>query len=120
MVVFGAELDRLYEAVSFAAAARARGENVIVFFRGGALKSYVEKKWPPSSSAPDDSFHFQNGSPSDFLDDLRRAGGVRVYACSGWARLLKLAPRSLAQRVDAVVGLNAFLSQAQGGAVLTF
>lgn len=120
IIVFGAELDRIYEAVSFAAAARARGENVILFFRGPALKSLIDKKWPSSAVVSDDSLHFQHRSPGDFLDDLRRVGGLRVYACSAWARTLKLSARSLAQRTDAVVGLNAFLSQAQGGPVLTF
>ncbi|MBK8871045.1 MAG: DsrE family protein [Elusimicrobia bacterium] len=120
VVIFGAELDRLYEAVAFAAAARARGENVILFFRGPALKAFIEKQWPPPTAVSVDSLHFQNRSPSDYLDGLRQAGGVRVYACSAWARLLKLTSRSLAQRTDAVVGLNAFLSQAQGGPVLTF
>lgn len=120
VVIFGAELDRFYEAVSFAAAARARGEIVILFFRGPALKSFVENKWSPSSISDDGAFHFQNQSPSDFLNDLRKAGGVQVYACSAWARILRLPSPILAQRTDAVVGLNAFLSQAQGGPVLTF
>lgn len=120
IVVFGSELDRLYEAVSFAGAARARGETVILFFRGPALKSFVEKQWPSATALPVESLHFQHRSPADFLDDLRQSGGVRVYACSAWARILKLPSRLLAQRTDAVVGLNAFLSQAQGGPVLTF
>ncbi len=113
-------MDRLYEAVSFGAAARARGETVILFFRGPALKAFVENHWPVANAATAQHLHFQHRSPAAFLDDLRQAGGVRVYACSAWARMLNLSPRLLAQRLDAVVGLNAFLSQAQGGPILTF
>ncbi|MBK8574897.1 MAG: hypothetical protein IPN90_04175 [Elusimicrobia bacterium] len=59
-------------------------------------------------------------SPHGLLNDLRGHGGVRVYACSAWVRLLKMPPTRVAERVDAVVGLNAFLSQAQGGPILSF
>ena len=67
-----------------------------------------------------DAFHFQNKFPAAFLNDLRDQGGVRVYACSAWVRLLKISPKRAAEKVDAVIGLNAFLSQAHGGPILTF
>jgi peroxiredoxin family protein len=51
---------------------------------------------------------------------LREKDAVRVYACSAWVRLLGLDPARVAERVDAVVGLNAFLSQAEGGPMLSF
>lgn len=121
VVLFGGEADRFYEGVSFLAAARARGETCLLFLRGPALGAFVERKWAqPESGLTEESFHFQNKSPSAFLDEMRGHGGVRVYACSAWVKLLKISPRRVAERVDAVVGLNAFLSQAQGGPVLTF
>lgn len=121
VVLFGGELDRLYEAVSFLAAARARGDRCLLFLRGPALGAFVEGKWAEAATGlTDESFHFQHKAPSVFLSELQGHGGVRVYACSAWARLLKLSPKRVAERVDAVVGLNAFLSQAQGGPILTF
>lgn len=68
----------------------------------------------------EESFHFQHKSPAAFLSELRAHGGVTVYACSAWVRLLKMNPKRVAERVDAVVGLNAFLSQAQSGPILNF
>lgn len=121
VVLFGGEADRLYEGVSFLAAARARGDQCLLFLRGPALAAFMEGKWAkPESGLTEDAFQFQHKSPSAFLDELRGHGGIRVYACSAWVRLLKISPRRVAERVDAVVGLNAFLSQAQGGPVLTF
>jgi peroxiredoxin family protein len=121
VVLFGAGGDRLYEGVSFLAAARARGDTCLLFLRGPALKAYVERRWaPPVESVPEDGLHFQHQSPSDFLDELRSHGKVRVYACSAWVRLLGINPKRVAERVDAVIGLNAFLSQAQDGPLLNF
>ncbi len=121
VVLFGGELDHLYEGVSFLAAARARGDQGLLFLRGPALSGFVQRDWAVSTPGLRvDSFHFQHKSPADFLDRLREHGGVRVYACSAWVSLLKLPPKRVAERVDAVVGLNAFLSQAQGGPILTF
>ncbi len=121
VVLFGGGLDRLYESVSFLAAARARGDVGLLFLRGPALRSFVEARWAPGDGdPPPESFHFQHKTPAGFLKDLRAHGGVRVYACSAWARLLKIDSALLAERVDAVVGLNAFLSQARGGPILTF
>ncbi len=114
-------MDRLYEGVSFLAAARARGDQCLLFLRGPALDAYVKGKWAKSESdLTDASFEFQHKSPGDFLNELRGHGGIRVYACSAWVRLLKLSSHRVAERVDAVIGLNAFLSQSQGGPVLTF
>lgn len=120
VVLFGGEADRLYEGVSFLAAARARGDQCLLFLRGPALGAFIEGKWAkPESGLTESSFHFQHQTPTVYLNGLRGQGGIRVYACSAWVRLLKMNPRRVAERVDAVVGLNAFLSQAQGGPVLT-
>lgn len=120
VVLFGGGVDRLYEGVSFLAAARARGDQCLLFLRGPALGAFVEGKWAqPESGLTEESFQFQHKSPSVFLNELRGHGGIRVYACSAWVRLLKMNPSRVAERVDAVVGLNAFLSQAQGGPILT-
>lgn len=93
----------------------------MLFLRGPALGAFVSERWTgPTEGVAEESYCFQGMSPAVFLDDLRGHGGVRVYACSAWVRLLKITPKRAAQRVDAVVGLNAFLSQAQGGPILTF
>jgi peroxiredoxin family protein len=121
-VVYDDGLDRWYEAVAFAAAARARGETVQVFLRGPALAAYLEDRWaPPAPPLPSvDDLRFQHQSPTEFLDALRPHGRVSVLACSAWVRLLRLDPARVAARVDAVVGLNAFLAQSAGGAVMRF
>mgnify|MGYP001470773190 CR=1 FL=1 len=121
VVLYGGGVDRLYEGVSFLASACARRDRCILFLRGPALKAFVDGRWgTPPAVLSEDSFQFQHSTPADFLRDLREQGGVRVYACSAWVRLLKLGPKLVAERVDAVIGLNAFLAQAQGGPILTF
>ncbi len=121
VVLFGGGGDHLYEGVSFLSAARARGEACLLFLRGPALRAFIEGRWAsPVAGVSMEALHFQHKSPIDYLNDLRAHGGVRVYACSAWVRLLGLDPKRVAERVDAVVGLNAFLSQSQGGPVLTF
>ena len=120
VVLYGKEKDRLYEAVSFLGAARARGDTSLLFLRGPALRAHVAGRWgPPARGIPGGQLLFGGHTPEAFLEDLRGVG-VRVYACSAWARILKLSPGILASRVDAVVGLNAFLSQAAGGPLLSF
>jgi peroxiredoxin family protein len=57
-------------------------------------------------------------APEKTLAEIRAAGKVTVYACSAWVRMLGLSPAAVAARVDAVAGLNAFLSQAEGGSIL--
>jgi peroxiredoxin family protein len=121
VVLYGGGVDRLYEGVSFLASACARGERGILFLRGPALGAFVEKRWTaPPDILSADSFQFQHATPAAFLGELQEQGGVRVYACSAWVRLLKLSPKRVAERVDAVIGLNAFLAQAQGGPILSF
>ena len=121
MVLYGDGVDRLHEGVSFLAAARARGDQCLLFLRGPALGAFVGEQWAqPPLGLNEDVFHFQNKTPAAFLNDLRGQGGLRVYACSAWVRLLKINSKRVAERVDAVIGLNAFLSQAQGGPILTF
>lgn len=69
---------------------------------------------------PDSWFQFGGQTPESLLSELQKRNGVRVYACSAWVGLLKLDNAAVAVRVDAIVGLNAFLSQAQGGPILNF
>jgi peroxiredoxin family protein len=121
IVLFGAGAERFYEGVSFLSAARARGDECLLFLRGPALKAFVDGGWiPPTEGVPPEGLHFQHKSPAVFLEELRTYGGVRVYACSAWVRLLGLDPKRVAGKVDAVVGLNAFLSQSHNGPMLNF
>jgi peroxiredoxin family protein len=108
--------DTFYEAVAFAAAARAQGKTVLLFLRGEALKSFVEDRWPPASGPA--LRRYPGPSASETLEELRSAGKTNVYACSAWVRMLDLDSASVTRRVDAVIGLNAFLTQAEGGPIL--
>jgi peroxiredoxin family protein len=119
IVLYADGLDRFYEAVSFAAGARAQGKTVLFFLRGPALKAYLKDAWrPPSDPAVQKGLSsFPGNGPQDTLRTLRDAG-LRLYACSAWVRLLALDNGEVAAHVDAVVGLNAFLSQAEGGTIL--
>ena len=120
VVLYEPGLDRLYESTAFLAAARARGCAALLFLRGPALKGFVSRRWPLPKDAPESRFRFGAQTPDALLSELRSAGGVRVYACSAWVGMLNLTNADVAARVDAVVGLNAFLSQAQGGPILNF
>jgi peroxiredoxin family protein len=117
VVLYGAGIDRLYEAVAFLAAARARGQTPLLFLRGPALKAHVRGRWSRPRGLPAARLSFNHQSPQDLLDELR-AHGVRVYACSAWAHLGGLSLPAVTARVDAVIGLNAFLAQSQSGPLL--
>src|SRR5262245_34303240 len=120
VVLYSNALDGLYEAVSFAAAARAKGRTVLLFLRGPALKAFVDDHWqkPHDPHAQKGLAQFQALPPQELLSELRSKGKTHVYACSAWVRMLHLPAAQVASRVDAVIGLNAFLSQAEGGPVL--
>ncbi|MBI4395589.1 MAG: hypothetical protein HY548_00745 [Elusimicrobia bacterium] len=119
IVLYSETRDRFYEAVTFAAAARARGSAVLIFLRGPALRAFVENQW---AAAPDTAIekglNLLPAGPEDMLAEIRAMGKVQVYACSAWVRILKLDSPKTASRVDAVIGLNMFLTQSDGGSVL--
>lgn len=117
VVLYGAGIDKLYEAVAFLAAARARGKTPLLFLRGPALKAHARNRWSQPRGVKESRFMFHHQTPTALLEELRRQG-LRVYACSAWAHLHGLPPSVAAARVDAVIGLNAFLSQAEGGPLL--
>lgn len=120
IVLYSDAQDHFYEAVSFAGAAVARGEEVLLFLRGPALRAFVHGRWPdPADKEVKEGLErFQALSPHDLLAEIRAKGKARVYACSAWARMLRIDGGETASRVDAVIGLNAFLSQSQGGRIL--
>lgn len=122
IILYSDTHDRFYEAVSFAAAARAQGKTALLFLRGPALRAFVRNRWekPPDPQVEKGLARFQNAPPAELLAEIRSKGKVRVYACSAWVRMLGLESAAVAQRVDAVIGLNAFLSQSEGGSLLNF
>jgi peroxiredoxin family protein len=121
-VLYSPSVDAAFEAASFLAAARARGDTPLLFLRGPALRAFLEKKWesPPATLGAESLFRFYDQTPHEFIVEMKSQGNFRVYACSAWVRLLGFDNAFAAARVDAVIGLNAFLSQAQGGPVLRF
>ena len=120
VVLYSDTADRFYEAVSFAAAARAKGKTALLFLRGPALRAFVQDRWAPAPDAGAEKGlnQFPGNAPADLLAEIRAKGKVQVYACSAWARMLHLKSADVAARVDAVIGLNAFLSHAEGGTIL--
>ncbi len=120
VVLSSSTLFHFYEAVSFAAGARAQGKTVFLFLRGPALARFVDGDWErPGDPAVEKGLAGQRGpAPEAVLAEIRAGGKVRIYACSAWALMLGLDNGALASRVDAVAGLNAFLSQAAGGPIL--
>lgn len=120
VVLYSDQKDRFYEAVSFAAAARAQGKTVLLFLRGPALAAHVAGKWSeaPSAAVRKGMGRHLAEDPAETLAHIRAHGKVHVYACSAWVRMLELDRAKVASKVDAVVGLNAFLTQAEGGPIL--
>ncbi len=102
IALFSNDPDRYDDAVSFLAAAYAQNKTPILFLRGPALRAFVTGEWKENET----------------LTNLREKGKLRLYACSAWVKLNKLEPADVAPHVDAIVGLNAFLSQAEGGPIL--
>jgi peroxiredoxin family protein len=120
VVLYNDSRDAFHEAVSFLGAARARGDAASLFLRGPALRAFVTGVWkapedPALGKALED---FGPVTPEDMLAELRAKGKTPVTACSAWVRILKLPAEQVAAKVDAVTGLNAFLSQAAGGPIL--
>jgi peroxiredoxin family protein len=120
VVLYSSSEDAFYEAVSFAAAAVAQGKRAQLFLRGPALEAYLTQKW---RDAEPSSLHkglnrYQAHSCYETVNDLRARGKIRLYACSAWVRMLEIDMAKITEAVDAVEGLNAFLSGAGDGQIL--
>lgn len=106
------------ESVDFLAAAAAQGWTGLLFLRGPALHAYLKDRWmaSPSVAYQEAVARFDSPPPDELLKELRAQGRLRVYACSAWIRRWGLGEWS--DRLDAVVGLTAFLTQSAGGPIL--
>jgi peroxiredoxin family protein len=117
IILYSGSTDRWHEALSFATGAAAQGKTVLLFLRGPALKAFVSDQWAESPGIPGLKAGVDQALTEAF-SQVRSRSKVRVYACSAWVRLWGLEAPAVASRVDAVIGLNGFLSQAEGGALL--
>ncbi len=115
--------EKLQMAAMVASVAAATGEEVSVFFSMNALNYFVKGH---SGAAPAEGAFGplldQKGVPP-FMQLFQQAaelGGAKLLPCSMAIDLLKITRGDLAPELGPPTGLTRFLSDAEGGQLLTF
>jgi peroxiredoxin family protein len=112
ILAHGGSWNMRFQISSLAASVAAVGERVDVALFFGALDAWGRGRWdeldpePPVSAERLESL----GMPplSEMLAQGREDGLIRVYACSGSARMLGLETAQVQASVDAILGWQSF------------
>jgi peroxiredoxin family protein len=112
ILAHGGSWNMRFQISSLAASVAAVGERVDVALFFGALDAWALGRWdeldpePPVSAERLESL----GMPplSEMLAQGREDGLIRVYACSGSARMLGLETAQVQASVDAILGWQSF------------
>ncbi len=117
--VHSGEYDRVHQALSIAAAAATSGRPVDVFFFWWALDRLARG----DLESPDfgvgrkdltERFVDEKFPTAGQLLTAARAGGARVFACTGSMAILGHKPSAFEGKVDGVVGWSAILDMTAG------
>jgi len=112
ILAHGGSWNMRFQISSLAASVAAVGERVDIALFFGALDAWARGRWdeldpePPVSAERLESL----GMPpiSEMLAQGREDGLIRVYACSGSARMLGLETAQVQASVDAILGWQSF------------
>jgi peroxiredoxin family protein len=123
--------DRLYQVVTIAVTAASMGREVNIFLFFWALKKFVEKDGLETMDFPPE--YGEEGrelarrmkelnpmSLQDMLDEVKKLGNIKVYACSANVKYLGLDEETVTKKVDEVVGLSAIMRMAEDSDVQLF
>ncbi len=124
IVCVSGERERLQMAAMIASVAAATGDEVTVFFSMNALPYFVKdnSEDAPSEGAVGALMAKTEGVPQ-FRQLFRQAaelGDAKLLPCSMAVDLLNIAEGELVPEFGPPTGLTRFLSDAEGGQILTF
>ncbi|MFI5029038.1 MAG: hypothetical protein ACHQCF_08695 [Solirubrobacterales bacterium] len=119
------DYDRLHQGAAIAAAGAAAGRPVEVYFFWWALERLVGGQLARPSFA-----HARNEAHAEalvhrfeerayptaatLLENARRSGHCRVFACSASMEMLGIKPTTLEPMVDSILGWSAILARTEG------
>jgi peroxiredoxin family protein len=123
IVCVSASREKLQMAAMIASVAAATGERVAVFFSMNALLYFVKtnKASPPSEGEFGELLN-QGGVPpfKQLFKQAAELGEAKLLPCSMAVDLLKLSEEDIDPDFDPPMGLTRFLSDAEGGQLITF
>lgn len=115
--------EKLQMAAMIASVAAATGERVTVFFSMNALTYFVKKNAVSPPPEGDFGVLLNQGGVPPFKQLFKQAaelGDAKLLPCSMAVDLLKLNEGDLEPELEPPMGLTRFLSDAEGGHLLTF
>ncbi|MEE9584583.1 MAG: DsrE/DsrF/DrsH-like family protein [Candidatus Brocadiales bacterium] len=123
--------DKLYQTVTIAVTAASMGRDVYMFLFFWALKRFVEEggletmDFPPEygEEGPALGQRMKALNPTslqDMLDEVKKTGKIKVYACSASVKYMGLDDKKVMGKVDEVVGLPVILQMAEDSDVQLF
>ncbi|MCX8204989.1 MAG: DsrE/DsrF/DrsH-like family protein [Candidatus Nezhaarchaeota archaeon] len=129
IIVASERLDKLFPGVTLAATAATMGWEAELFFTFWGLlalrRGYEPREVSLDYKGYEEALRRAVESKAlmgwrEVLEQGRRTGRLRVYACSATMELLGVKPEDLAECVDSVVGAAYFLSRAKDSDVALF
>lgn len=123
IVVVSGERERLQMAGMMASVAAVSGDEVTVFLSMNALRYFYKDS--PDSPPPEGPFGklLEDEKAPNFKQLFQSAaelGGAKIYPCSMAMDVLGAKPQELEPWLGPSLGLTKFLSDAEGGQVLSF
>lgn len=115
--------EKLQMAAMVASVAAASGDDVTVFFSMNALNYFIKDSSPAASHEGEFGALLEQPGVPPFKQLFKQAaelGDARLLPCSMAVDLLKLGEDQLDPELGPPTGLTHFLSNAEGGQLLTF
>ena len=123
IVVVSGERERLQMAGMMASVAAVSGDEVMVFLSMNALRYfYKDSSDSPPAEGPFGKLLEDKKAPGfkQLFKSAAELGDAKIYPCSMAVDVLGVKPQELEPWLGPPLGLTKFLSEAQGGQVLSF
>lgn len=122
--------DKLYQTVTLAVTAASMGRDVNIFLFFWALKKFVRgdldtmnfpSEYGEEGKVLGERMKTLNPmSLQDMLNEVKKLGRVKVYACSANVKYMDLSDEEVKEKVDEVIGLPGILEMAENSDVQLF
>lgn len=122
--------DKLYQMVTLAITAASMGRETYIFLFFWALRRFVNEEFQVSSLSAEFgeegerlSKRMKEINPislKEILDDVRKMGNLKVYACTAAVKLMELEESVVKSKVDDIIGLTTILEMAEGAEIQLF
>lgn len=122
IVVVSGEHERLQMAAMIASVAAVSGNDVSVFLSMNALSHFVKGARPPQAEGRFGELMEEKNVPpfKQLFQQAAELGDAKISPCSMAMEILGVEPPQLEAFVGEPMGLTKFLSDAQGGQILSF